>query len=138
MYDDYAHSKVNEAVNNIYKIWKDTQEERKTQLVFCDMSTPTLISGKYDVYNDVRNKLLERGVPSDEIEFIHNANSDSKKAKLFKDVRTGNVRILLGSTQKMGAGTNVQDQLIALHHLDVPWRPRDVEQRERKNIKTGK
>lgn len=138
MYDDYVYSKVNQAVDNIYRIWEDTKEERKTQLVFCDMSTPTLISGKYDVYNDIRNKLLERGVPDEEIEFIHNADTDNKKAKLFKDVRTGKVRILIGSTQKMGAGTNVQDKLIALHHLDVPWRPRDVEQRERKDFKTGK
>ena len=137
LYDDYAYSKINNAVDNIYQIWKDTQEERKTQLVFCDMSTPTNISGKYDVYNDVRNKLLEKGVPTDEIEFIHNANTDSKKSKLFADVRTGKVRILMGSTAKMGAGTNVQDKLIALHHLDVPWRPRDIEQREGRILRQG-
>lgn len=137
MYGDYAFSKVNNAVVNIYQIWKETQEERKTQLVFCDMSTPTNISGKYDVYNDVRDKLLEKGVPSEEIEFIHNANTDSKKAKLFSDVRTGKVRILMGSTAKMGAGTNVQDKLIALHHLDVPWRPRDIEQREGRILRQG-
>ena len=138
MYSDFMNSKVNMAVENIYRVWENTKNERSTQLVFCDMSTPTLISGKYDVYNDVRNKLLEKGVPSEEIEFIHNANTDTRKAKLFSDVRKGNVRILMGSTQKMGAGTNVQDKLVALHHLDVPWRPRDVEQRERQNIKTGK
>ena len=137
LYEDYAFSKINNAVNNIYQIWKDTQEDRKTQLVFCDMSTPTNISGKYDVYNDVRNKLLEKGVPADEIEFIHNANTDAKKAKLFADVRTGKVRILMGSTAKMGAGTNVQDKLIALHHLDVPWRPRDIEQREGRILRQG-
>lgn len=101
------------------------------------MSTPTKISGKYDVYNDIRNKLLEKGVPDEEIEFIHNAPTDSKKAKLFSDVRAGKVRILLGSTQKMGAGTNVQDRLIALHHLDVPWRPRDIEQREGRILRQG-
>lgn len=137
LYEDYAFSKINIAVENIYQIWKDTQEERKTQLVFCDMSTPTNISGKYDVYNDVRNKLLEKGVPAEEIEFIHNANTDSRKSKLFADVRTGKVRILIGSTAKMGAGTNVQDKLIALHHLDVPWRPRDIEQREGRILRQG-
>ena len=137
LYGDYMESKVNKAVENIYQIWSNTQEERSTQLVFCDMSTPTKISEKYDVYNDIRNKLLEKGVPDEEIEFIHNAPTDSKKAKLFSDVRAGKVRILLGSTQKMGAGTNVQDRLIALHHLDVPWRPRDIEQREGRILRQG-
>ena len=137
LYGDYMESKVNKAVENIYQIWSNTQEERSTQLVFCDMSTPTKISGKYDVYNDIRNKLLEKGVPDEEIEFIHNAPTDSKKAKLFSDVRAGKVRILIGSTQKMGAGTNVQDRLIALHHLDVPWRPRDIEQREGRILRQG-
>ena len=137
LYGDYMESKVNKAVENIYQIWSNTQEEMSTQLVFCDMSTPTKISGKYDVYNDIRNKLLEKGVPDEEIEFIHNAPTDSKKAKLFSDVRAGKVRILLGSTQKMGAGTNVQDRLIALHHLDVPWRPRDIEQREGRILRQG-
>lgn len=137
LYGDYMESKVNKAVENIYQIWSNTQKERSTQLVFCDMSTPTKISGKYDVYNDIRNKLLEKGVPDEEIEFIHNAPTDSKKAKLFSDVRAGKVRILLGSTQKMGAGTNVQDRLIALHHLDVPWRPRDIEQREGRILRQG-
>ena len=138
MYDDITTSKVNKAVNNIYKIYQESADVKGTQLVFCDMSTPTKISGKYDVYNDIRNKLIEKGVRPEEIEFIHNADSDTKKANLFKNVRIGNVRILLGSTSKMGAGTNVQDKLVALHHIDVPWRPSDVEQRERKNIKTGK
>lgn len=137
LYGDYMESKVNKAVENIYQIWSNTQKERSTQLVFCDMSTPTKISGKYDVYNDIRNKLLEKGVPDEEIEFIHNAPTDSKKAKLFSDVRAGKVRILLGSTQKMGAGTNVQDRLIALHHLDIPWRPRDIEQREGRILRQG-
>ena len=138
MYDDITTSKVNKAVDNIYKIYQESADVKGTQLVFCDMSTPTKISGKYDVYNDIRNKLIEKGVRAEEIEFIHNADSDTKKANLFKNVRIGNVRILLGSTSKMGAGTNVQDKLVALHHIDVPWRPSDVEQRERKNIKTGK
>ena len=138
MYDDIATSKVNKAVDNIYKIYQESADFKGTQLVFCDMSTPSKISGKYDVYNDMRNKLIEKGVRPEEIEFIHNADSDAKKANLFKNVRIGNVRILLGSTSKMGAGTNVQDKLVALHHIDVPWRPSDVEQRERKNIKTGK
>lgn len=138
MYDDIATSKVNKAVDNIYKIYQNSADFKGTQLVFCDMSTPTKISGKYDVYNDMKNKLIEYGVKPEEIEFIHNADTDSKKSNLFKNVRTGNVRILIGSTSKMGAGTNVQDKLVALHHIDVPWRPSDVEQRERKNIKTGK
>ena len=137
IYDDYAESKVNKAVDNIYRIWRDTEKNRSTQIVFCDMSTPTNISGKYDVYNDVRNKLLEKGIPADEIEFIHNADTDTKKSKLFKSMRTGEKRILLGSTLKLGAGTNIQDKLIALHHLDVPWRPSDVEQREGRILRQG-
>lgn len=138
VYDDIATSKINKAVDNIYKIYQESADFKGTQLVFCDMSTPSKISGKYDVYNDMRNKLIEKGVRPEEIEFIHNADSDAKKANVFKNVRIGNIRILLGSTSKMGAGTNVQDKLVALHHIDVPWRPSDVEQRERKNIKTGK
>ena len=130
MYDDIATSKVNKAVDNIYKIYQESADFKGTQLVFCDMSTPSKISGKYDVYNDMRNKLIEKGVRPEEIEFIHNADSDAKKANLFKNVRIGNVRILLGSTSKMGAGTNVQDKLVALHHIDVPWRPSDVEQKK--------
>lgn len=137
MYDDIATSKVNKAVENIFKIYQDSADFKGTQLVFCDMSTPTKISGKYDVYNDIRNKLIEKGVKPDEIEFIHNADTDSKKANLFKNVRTGNVRILIGSTSKMGAGTNVQDKLVALHHIDVPWRPSDVEQREGRILRQG-
>lgn len=138
MYDDIVTSKVNKAVENIFKIYQDSADFKGTQLVFCDMSTPTKISGKYDVYNDIRNKLIEKGVKPDDIEFMHNADTDSKKANVFKNVRIGNIRILIGSTSKMGAGTNVQDKLVALHHIDVPWRPNDIEQRERKNIKTGK
>ncbi|MEG2235133.1 MAG: SNF2-related protein [Clostridia bacterium] len=137
-YDDILNSKVNAVVENVYKIWGDTKENKSTQIIFCDMSTPTNISGKYDVYNDIKNKLLEKGIPLNEVEFIHDADTDSKKSTLFKNVRTGNVRILLGSTAKLGAGTNVQNKLIAEHHVDVPWRPRDVEQRERQNFKTRK
>lgn len=138
IYDDILNNKVNALVKNVYKIWDDTKANKSTQIVFCDMSTPTDISGKYDVYNDIKNKLLEKEIPLDEIEFIHDADTDSKKSTLYKNVRCGKVRVLLGSTAKLGAGTNVQDKLIAEHHLDVPWRPRDVEQRERQNFKTRK
>lgn len=136
LYPDIVNSKVNKVVENVYKIWNTTKEEKSTQLIFCDMSTPTN-SGKYDVYNDIKNKLIDLGVPEEEIKFIHDADTDSKKANLFKDVRSGNVRILMGSTAKMGAGTNVQDRLIALHHIDVPWRPSDVEQREGRILRQG-
>lgn len=136
-YDDLENSKVNKVVESTYQIWKDSEEKKGTQLIFCDMSTPTNISGKYDVYNDIKFKLMELGIPEHEIEFIHNADTDTKKANLFKNVRSGNVRILLGSTAKMGAGTNVQDRLVALHHVDVPWRPSDVEQREGRILRQG-
>lgn len=136
-YGDIPNSKVNLAVENIYKIWNDTREQKSTQLVFCDLSTPTN-TDKFDVYNEIKNKLVEKGIPMNEIAFIHDADTDTRKENLFSDVRSGNVRILMGSTAKMGAGTNVQKKLIALHHLDVPWRPSDVEQRERKNFKTRK
>ncbi|MDO5556685.1 MAG: SNF2-related protein [Clostridia bacterium] len=135
--DDVVNSKVNSLIDNVYKIWNDTKENKSTQIIFCDMSTPTNISGKYDVYNDIRNKLLEKGVPQSEIDFIHNADTDTKKATLFKNCRIGNVRILLGSTAKLGAGTNIQNKLFAEHHLDVPWRPRDVEQREGRILRQG-
>ena len=137
LYDDYATSKVNKVVDNVYRIYNESANFKGTQLLFSDMSTPTKISGKYDVYNDIKNKLVEKGVPSNEIEFIHNADTDTKKANLFKKVRTGDVRVLLGSTLKMGAGTNVQDRLVALHHIDVPWRPSDVEQREGRILRQG-
>ena len=106
-------------------------------MVFCDLSTPTNIEGKFDVYNEIKNKLIERGVPAEEIQFIHDADTDTKKDNLFKKVRSGEVRVLIGSTAKMGAGTNVQKKLIALHHLDVPWRPSDVEQREGRILRQG-
>lgn len=137
LYDDYATSKVNKVVDNVFRIYNESADFKGTQLLFSDMSTPTKISGKYDVYNDIKNKLIEKGIPANEIEFIHNADTDSKKANLFKKVRTGDVRILLGSTSKMGAGTNVQDRLVALHHIDVPWRPSDVEQREGRILRQG-
>ena len=136
-YGDIPNSKINLAVENIYKIWNDTKEQKSAQLVICDLSTPTN-TDKFDVYNEIKNKLIEKGVPINEIAFIHDADTDTKKENLFSDVRSGNVRILMGSTAKMGAGTNVQKKLIALHHLDVPWRPSDVEQRERKNFKARK
>lgn len=137
LYDDYATSKVNKVVDNVYRIYNESADFKGTQLLFSDMSTPTKISGKYDVYNDIKNKLVEKGIPANEIEFIHNADTDAKKANLFKKVRTGDVRVLLGSTSKMGAGTNVQDRLVALHHIDVPWRPSDVEQREGRILRQG-
>ncbi len=136
-YDDLEESKVNKVVEDTYIIWKESENIKGTQLLFCDMSTPTNISGKYDVYNDIRNKLLELGIPANEIEFIHNADTDSKKSTLFKNVRSGNVRILIGSTAKMGAGTNVQNKLVSLAHIDAPWRPSDVEQREGRILRRG-
>ena len=133
---DVENSKVNVCINNIYKIWKKTSEDRLTQLVFSDMSTPKN-DGSFNIYDDIRNKLVLRGVPKEEIAFIHEANTDKKKEALFSKVRKGEVRILLGSTQKMGAGTNVQNKLIAIHDLDVPWRPADLEQRAGRIVRQG-
>lgn len=126
---DHPGSKVNVCCDNVYAIWERTKATRSAQLVFCDLSTPTK-DGSYSVYNDLRSKWIARGIPESEIAFIHDYDSDASKAKLFKQVREGIVRILLGSTQKMGMGTNVQTRLIANHHLDCPWRPADVEQRD--------
>lgn len=126
MLPDDPSSKVNACVENIYRIWDESKEQRSTQLVFCDLSTPH-DDGKFNVYDDVKQKLIERGVPESEIAYIHDANTETRKAELFGNVRTGKVRILLGSTAKMGAGTNVQKLLIAEHHLDIPWRPSDIE-----------
>lgn len=137
LYEDTGNSKVNNVVENVYRIYNESSEFNGTQLLFCDMSTPTKISGKFDVYNDIKNKLIEKGIPQEEIEFIHNADTDAQKANLFKNVRTGNVRVLIGSTTKLGAGTNIQDKLVALHHIDVPWRPSDVEQREGRILRQG-
>jgi len=126
MLPDEGESKAAVCVDNAFKIWEETKEQQSTQLIFCDLSTPKG-NGSFNVYEDVRAKLMEKGVPEDEIAFIHTANTETRKAELFAKVRSGQIRFLLGSTQKMGAGTNVQDRLIALHHLDVPWRPSDVE-----------
>lgn len=135
-FPDEKDSKINSCVNNILQIWKETEEKRSTQLVFCDLSTPKN-DGTFNVYHDIRNKLIAAGVPETEISFIHDANTDIKKKILFAKVRKGEVRILLGSTQKMGAGTNVQNKLIALHHLDIPWRPSDLSQREGRILRQG-
>ena len=136
MLPDDPSSKVNACVENIYRIWDESKEQRSTQLVFCDLSTPH-DDGKFNVYDDVKQKLIERGVPESEIAYIHDANTETRKAELFGNVRTGKVRILLGSTAKMGAGTNVQKLLIAEHHLDIPWRPSDIEQREGRILRQG-
>lgn len=133
---DEAVSKVNRCVDNIFGIWKDTEENRLTQLVFSDLSTPKA-DGSFNIYDDLKNKLIAKGVPPEEIAFIHTADTEVKKEELFKKVRTGQVRILVGSTAKMGAGTNVQDRLVALHHLDVPWKPSDLEQREGRILRQG-
>ena len=133
---DLPDSKINKAVDNIYRIWLENKEDKLTQLVFCDLSTPKN-DGTFNVYDDIKNKLIKKGVPEEEIEFIHNAKTNQQKLKLFEDMRSGNKRILIGSTSKMGAGMNVQDKLIALHHLDCPWRPSDIEQREGRILRQG-
>ena len=133
---DYPTSKVNQAVAQIESIWRDTSAARSAQLVFCDLSVPTGGRG-FSVYEDMRNKLLARGVPAAEVQFIQDYDGDAAKLQLFRDVRAGKVRILFGSTQKMGTGANVQERLIALHHLDAPWRPADVEQREGRILRQG-
>lgn len=133
---DEPKSKLNMCINNVYKIWEDGKKDRLTQLVFCDLSTPKG-DGTWNVYDDIRNKLIKQGIPEKEIAFIHEADSETKKKELFSKVRSGQVRILIGSTQKMGAGTNVQDRLIALHHLDVGWKPSDMTQRNGRIIRQG-
>lgn len=133
---DDSDSKVNACVQNTYNIWKDTSKTKSTQLIFCDLSTPKG-DGNFNVYDDIKNKLISKGIPEKEISFIHDANTDIKKAELFSKVRKGSVRILMGSTAKMGAGTNVQNKLIALHHLDVPWKPSDIEQQEGRILRQG-
>ena len=131
---DEPGTKVNKCVDNVFKIWEDTKSDRLTQILFCDLSTP----GKgFSVYDDIKKKLVARGVPENEIAFIHDANTDEKKKTLFSKVRSGQVRVLMGSTSKMGAGTNVQDRLIALHDLDAPWRPGDLEQRKGRIARQG-
>ena len=133
---DDPSSKLNACVNNVLRIWNDTKEQKLTQLIFCDMSTPKG-DGSFNVYDDIHTKLLNAGVPEQEIEFIHNADTENKKAELFSKVRSGQVRVLLGSTAKMGAGTNVQTLLVAVHHLDVGWRPSDMTQRNGRIIRQG-
>ena len=138
--DDPA-SKVNACVNNIHRIWQDGQAERLTQLVFCDISTPKGAKGQdaveFNVYDDIRGKLIGMGIPKEEIAFIHSADTEVKKKELFAKVRSGQVRVLMGSTAKMGAGTNVQDRLVASHDLDCPWRPGDLEQRAGRIVRQG-
>lgn len=133
---DDPESKVNLCLDNIHRIWESSNEQKSTQLVFCDLSTPHG-DGKFNVYDDLKAKLIRMGVPETEIAFIHDAKTEAQKAALFTNVRAGNVRILLGSTAKMGAGTNVQKRLIAEHHLDIPWRPSDIEQREGRILRQG-
>lgn len=133
---DYPESKVNACVEEVYNFWEQGQEKRLTQLVFCDLSPPKT-DGSFSVYNDVRDKLIAKGIPPEEIAFIHDANTEVRKKELFSKVRRGAVRILMGSTFKMGAGTNVQDLIIASHDLDCPWRPRDLEQRAGRTVRQG-
>ncbi len=133
---DDPNSKLNACVQNVLKIWSKGKEQKLTQLIFCDMSTPKG-DGSFNVYDDIRAKLLHAGIPEQEIAFIHNADTEEKKATLFSKVRSGDVRILLGSTAKMGAGTNVQTRLVAVHHLDVGWRPSDMTQRNGRIIRQG-
>ena len=136
MLPDDPNSKASVCVEKAFEIWETTADKRSAQLIFCDLSTPKG-DGTFNVYEDIRNKLVAKGVPPEEIAFIHNANTELRKAELFAKVRSGQVRFLLGSTAKMGAGTNVQDKLIALHHLDVPWRPSDIEQQEGRILRQG-
>ena len=133
---DAEKSKVNTCVENAFQVWDEGKTDRTTQLIFCDLSTPKG-DGTFNVYDDVRNKLVARGIPKEEIAFIHEYNTEAKKAELFAKVRAGQVRILMGSTPKLGAGTNVQDRLIALHHLDCPWKPSDLEQQEGRILRQG-
>ena len=136
MLPDDPNSKLNVCVQNVLKIWEEGKEQKSTQLLFCDLSTPKN-DGNFNVYDDIRKKLIAAGVPENEIEFIHNADTEAKKAALFSKVRSGDVRVLLGSTAKMGAGTNVQSRLVAVHHLDVGWKPSDMTQRNGRIIRQG-
>ena len=136
MLPDSETSKVGACAENVFDIWQRTADQKSTQMVFCDLSTPHG-DGKFNVYDDLRNKLIAKGIPAEEIAYIHEANSEAQKKELFGKVRSGQVRVLIGSTQKMGAGTNVQTKLAALHHLDCPWRPSDLQQREGRIIRQG-
>jgi len=133
---DFDGSKVNACTDNVYRIWDETKDGRLTQLVFCDFSTPNK-DGRFNIYDDIKAKLIERGVPEHEIAFIHDADTETRKKELFAKVRQGKVRVLFGSTFKMGAGTNVQDRLIAIHDADCPWRPADLEQRAGRIVRQG-
>ena len=137
MLPDEENSKAATCVEKAFEIWEQTKEQKSAQLIFCDLSTPKG-DGTFNVYEDIRDKLMAKGVPENEIAFIHDANTETRKAELFAKVRSGQVRFLLGSTAKMGAGTNVQDRLIALHHLDVPWRPSEEERAGRYINKSSK
>ena len=132
---DDPGSKANACVEQVFTIWEKTKPQRSAQMIFCDLSTPR-VDG-FDVYNDIRSKLVARGIPKEEVQFIHDADTEAKKAELFAKVRNGTVRVLMGSTQKMGAGTNVQTRLVALHHLDCPWRPADIAQRNGRMVRQG-
>lgn len=136
MLPDYEDSKINRCVENTFSIWEETKEQLSTQLIFCDLSTPKS-DGSFNVYDDIREKLVTKGIPKEEIVFIHEAGTETKKAELFAKVRSGQVRVLLGSTPKLGVGTNIQDRLIALHHLDCPWKPADLEQQEGRILRQG-
>ena len=136
MLPDAEESKVNRCVDNAFGIWEKTSADKGTQLIFCDLSTPKN-DGTFNVYDDVREKLVAKGIPREEVAFIHEAGTETKKAELFSKVRSGQVRILLGSTPKLGAGTNIQDRLVALHHLDAPWKPADLEQQEGRILRQG-
>ena len=136
MLPDDETSKVSVCAERVYEIWEETKDKKATQLLFCDLSTPKN-DGTFSVYNSIREKLLQKGIPENEVAFIHDANTEVKKDELFKKVRSGDVRVLLGSTSKMGAGTNVQKLLYASHDLDCPWRPADLEQRAGRIIRQG-
>ncbi len=136
MLADHEESKINACVGNVFDIWEESTDTLGTQIIFCDLSTPHY-DGTFNVYDDIKNKLIEKGVPPDEIKFIHDANTEQQKAELFAKVRKGTVRVLIGSTAKCGAGTNIQTKLVALHHTDCPWRPADLEQREGRIVRQG-
>jgi ATP-dependent helicase YprA (DUF1998 family) len=133
--EDFEGSKVNACTENVFRIWSDTSAERLTQLVFCDFSTPN--KDKFNVYDDIKAKLTLRGIPENEIAFIHDADTEARKKELFAKVRQGKIRVLFGSTFKMGSGTNVQDKLIAIHDADCPWRPADLAQRAGRIVRQG-
>ena len=135
MLPDSETSKVGACADNVFDIWQRTADQKSTQMVFCDLSTRTETASS--MYDDLRDKLIAKGIPAEEIAYIHTANSEAQKKELFGKVRSGQVRVLIGSTQKMGAGTNVQTKLVALHHLDCPWRPSDLQQREGRIIRQG-